>query len=165
MSDQSILGYVVPFLNNLYRIYLFLDNLYRILKIYIIIFLYNPEGLDTKVGIFRPVLPIHFHLVVHTHIWDNIWPIKYHSEFPNPFITVQYWRKTLLKSWISQFQNICTCVVSPELKGSTSNEPTSWSVFQYILGFNFQSERSFQCWQGNSVFLLDVELGYVYLSQ
>ena len=47
MADQSILGYVVSFLDKLHRLYLFLDN---------------PEGLDSKLGIFKPVLPTHFQL-------------------------------------------------------------------------------------------------------
>ena len=52
MDDQSILGYIVSFLDNLYRIYIYLDN---------------PEGLDTEEEIFKPVLPTHFQLVVLKH--------------------------------------------------------------------------------------------------
>ena len=32
--------------------------------------MYIPERLDTKVGIFKPVLPTHFKIVVHTHTED-----------------------------------------------------------------------------------------------
>ena len=111
MADQSILCYVVSFLNYLDRIYLFLDN---------------PEGLDTKVEIFDPVLPTHFQLVV----------LKQETIFYLSSIMVDSQILSLLSSTggrhllpllnglVSQFKNVCTCVVHLELKSSTSNGPT-----------------------------------------